>query len=146
MFVSPASNERVFSMDRKFPDVKHMCDTLAAPSGSPVRCLPLRVRFKYLPEGLSDGDDPGPMAPSGDGHINGTAKHATELAFLSSRQARGHGLRASGVLAPPARKDIDSLEYKSEFARRLAMYQSWLDLDVPMDINLVRSELCPVQD
>jgi hypothetical protein len=124
-------------MNKQSPAVKYMCDILAAPSVASVRCLPLRVRFKRLPEGLSDDDDPGSMGPSGDKCMNVTAEHAAELAHLSSRQASGHGLRTSGILAPLLSED--PLEYRSDCARRLDMYQSWLDLDVPLDISLVRS-------
>jgi len=124
-------------MNKQSSAVKHMCDTPAAPSVAPVRCLPLRVRFKRLPEGLSDDDDPGSMDPPGDESMNVTAEHAAELAHLSSRQASGHGLRIPGTLAPLLSED--PLEYRSDCARRLDMHQSWLDLDVSLDISLVRS-------
>jgi hypothetical protein len=124
-------------MNKQSPAVKYMCDTPAAPSVAPVRCLPLRVRFKRLPEGLSDDDDPGSMDPPGDEYMNVTAEHAAELAHLSSRQVRGYGFRVSGTLAPLLSED--PLESTSDCARRLDMYQSWLDLDVPLDISLVRS-------
>ena len=125
--VSLVVSEQAFSMEDGSP---------AALSGVPVRCLPLRVRFKYLPEGLSDSDDHDAVPHSGAECMCDNNKHVAELAHLSSWQAGGHGLRACGVLAPL--NNTNSLEYRSECARRLAMHQSWLDLDVPLDMSLVR--------
>ena len=80
-----------------------MCDTPAAPSVAPVRCLPLRVRFKRLPEGLSDDDDPGSEDPSGDEYMNVTAEHAAELAL---KVWQGAQQAADAAVQQPAQKAV----------------------------------------
>lgn len=120
-----------------------MDNTSALPCGvtSPVinqpRGLPLRVRHKALPEGLSDDETSGADTNSN------TSVSAAEMSFLAARQPREHGIRISGELkpgcffAPSADKDLT--ECRSGYARRLVTYESWLSLDIPLDVDLIGS-------
>ena len=97
----------------------------------------MRVRHKALPEGLSDDDNSGADTNSN------TSVSAAEMRFLAGRQPREHGIRISGELKPGClfapSTDEDLTECRSGYARRLVTYESWLSLDIPLDVHLIGS-------